>query len=155
MDTRFAHEKSRQQELADYRKMNAEKVAAVTANHVFYQKADDDPRVTRLGRLLRKTNLDELPQLFNVLKGDMSLVGPRPLRPEEFEQVSAFEQSYYWVFHVKPGMTGPWQVSGPSDLSDEERFRLDLDYVEQWSLSRDFWVLWRTVVTLLQRKGAR
>lgn len=150
----FARQKSRAEELKDYQKIDPELVKQVS-RHVFYQKADDDPRVTKFGKFLRKTNLDELPQLWNVLRGEMSLVGPRPLRDEEFQQVAQYEKNYYWVGYVKPGMTGLWQISGRSDLTDRERIQLDLDYVENWSFLRDLWIIWGTVWSAILTKGAR
>jgi len=96
-------------------------------------KIRQDPRVTRVGRLLRKYSLDELPQLWNVLRGDMSLVGPRPPLPAE---VPDYEANVHRRLLVKPGMTGLWQVSGRSDLSWEESIQLDLHYVENWSVAR-------------------
>lgn len=114
-------------------------------------KLRNDPRITRTGRLLRKTSLDELPQLFNVLKGDMSLVGPRPALESETSQYSQ------WVWrrlHVKPGITGLWQVSGRSALSWEESIRMDLQYVNNWNIRLDFAILARTVRAVLARDGA-
>jgi exopolysaccharide biosynthesis polyprenyl glycosylphosphotransferase len=110
-----------------------------------------DPRITRLGRVLRRTSIDELPQLINVVKGDMSLVGPRPALPAETSQYSE------WVWrrlHVKPGLTGLWQVSGRSALSWEESVRIDLQYVNNWNLRLDFSILARTVRAVLARNGA-
>lgn len=114
-------------------------------------KMKDDPRVTRVGRILRATSIDELPQLFNVLRGDMSLVGPRPPLPREVE---AYEQHVRRKFLVKPGITGLWQVSGRSSLSWEESVRLDLYYVENWSLTGDLQILFRTFKAVLKRDGA-
>ena len=114
-------------------------------------KIRDDPRVTRLGRTLRRWSLDELPQLINVLRGDMALVGPRPPLPEE---VAGYSDGVRRRLLVKPGMTGLWQVSGRSDLSWEESIRLDLYYVENWSLSLDAQILWRTVSAVLKSAGA-
>ena len=114
-------------------------------------KMAQDPRVTRVGRLLRQTSLDELPQLFNVLVGDMALVGPRPALESETSQYSQ------WVWrrlHVKPGITGLWQVSGRSELSWDESIRLDLMYVNNWNLRMDASILLRTVKVVLNRKGA-
>ena len=110
-----------------------------------------DPRVTGIGSILRKWSLDELPQLFNVLFGDMSLVGPRPPLPTE---VAWYDQDVARRLLVKPGMTGLWQVSGRSDLSWEDGIRLDLYYVENWSLATDVTILWKTVGAVLQRRGA-
>jgi len=114
-------------------------------------KMRDDPRVTRAGKFLRKWSLDELPQLFNVLTGDMSLVGPRPPLPKE---VAEYERDVHRRLMVKPGLTGLWQISGRSDLAWEESVRLDLRYVENWTLAMDFVILWRTVFAVLRREGA-
>jgi exopolysaccharide biosynthesis polyprenyl glycosylphosphotransferase len=114
-------------------------------------KIRQDPRVTRVGRLLRQFSLDELPQLVNVLNGSMSLVGPRPPLPEEVER---YQGDVRRRLLVKPGLTGLWQVSGRSDLSWEESVRLDLYYVENWSLGFDFAIIARTVLAVLRRRGA-
>jgi exopolysaccharide biosynthesis polyprenyl glycosylphosphotransferase len=114
-------------------------------------KLRTDPRVTRVGRLLRRYSLDELPQLFNVLVGQMSIVGPRPPLPSE---VAAWEGGVERRLLVKQGMTGLWQVSGRSDLPWEETVRLDLDYVENWSIVRDLQIIWRTVRAVLSSDGA-
>ena len=109
-------------------------------------KMRHDPRVTRVGRLLRKWSLDELPQLVNVLLGQMSLVGPRPPLPSE---VARYDGDVARRLLVKPGMTGLWQVSGRSDLSWEDGIRLDLYYVENWSLAADLTILWKTFGAVL------
>jgi exopolysaccharide biosynthesis polyprenyl glycosylphosphotransferase len=114
-------------------------------------KVRDDPRVTPVGRWLRRFSLDELPQLFNVFSGDMSLVGPRPPLPGE---VAQYPSDMRRRLVVKPGLTGLWQVSGRSDLSWEESVRLDLRYVENWSLSLDLVILLRTFHAVLKRTGA-
>jgi exopolysaccharide biosynthesis polyprenyl glycosylphosphotransferase len=114
-------------------------------------KMKDDPRVTRVGAFIRRFSLDELPQLLNVFKGEMSLVGPRPPLPAEVEQ---YEDHVHRRFLMKPGITGLWQVSGRSNLSWEDSVRLDLYYVENWSLTHDVVILWRTVKAVLQRDGA-
>jgi len=114
-------------------------------------KIREDPRVTRFGRFLRKHSLDELPQLWNIFVGDMSLVGPRP--PLQTE-VDAYERHVHRRLYIKPGLTGLWQVNGRSDLSWEESVRLDLYYVENWSLTGDFVILWRTVRVMLDSTGA-
>ncbi len=114
-------------------------------------KQHGDPRITPLGRVLRRTSIDELPQLWNVLRGDMSLVGPRPPLASE---VALYEQDVYRRLLVKPGMTGLWQVSGRSDLSWDDSVRLDLFYVENWNLVEDLKILWRTVLTVIKREGA-
>ena len=114
-------------------------------------KLRDDPRVTQVGRFLRRTSLDELPQLGNVLRGEMSLVGPRP--PLESE-VAAYEEDVHRRLLVKPGLTGLWQVSGRSDLSWEDSVRLDLYYVENWSFTSDLRILWRTLRAMRESRGA-
>jgi exopolysaccharide biosynthesis polyprenyl glycosylphosphotransferase len=114
-------------------------------------KIRNDPRVTRPGRWLRRLSLDELPQLYNVLRGQMSLVGPRPPLPEE---VAAYPDDMRRRLAVKPGMTGLWQVSGRSDLSWDEAVRLDLRYVENWSLSLDLVILLRTLAAVCRTSGA-
>jgi exopolysaccharide biosynthesis polyprenyl glycosylphosphotransferase len=110
-----------------------------------------DPRVTSVGSLLRRYSLDELPQLFNVVRGDMSLVGPRPPLTSEYEQ---YHDAVFRRLRVKPGLTGLWQVSGRADLSWEESVRLDLRYVDNWSLALDLLILWKTARAVLGRSGA-
>jgi exopolysaccharide biosynthesis polyprenyl glycosylphosphotransferase len=110
-----------------------------------------DPRVTGIGARLRKWSLDELPQLFNVLLGEMSLVGPRPALPEE---AALYADHVRRRLAVKPGVTGMWQVSGRSDLSWDETVRLDLRYVENWSLALDLQILWKTISVVFKRSGA-
>jgi exopolysaccharide biosynthesis polyprenyl glycosylphosphotransferase len=114
-------------------------------------KVADDPRVTRVGRFLRKFSIDELPQFINVLKGDMSVVGPRPLFPGDLDGSGEFGKRRLLV---KQGVTGLWQVSGRSDLSWEDSVRLDLDYVENWSMIRDLQIIAQTLRVVLKRHGA-
>ncbi len=114
-------------------------------------KMEDDPRITKPGRWLRRFSLDELPQLWNVLRGDMSLVGPRPPLPNEVAQYDAAARRR---LHVRPGMTGLWQVSGRADLSWEQAIRLDLYYVDHWSMLQDLNILWRTLGVVVLGKGA-
>ena len=114
-------------------------------------KLKNDPRITRSGAFLRKTSLDELPQLINVLKGEMSLVGPRPIVRKEVPRYEKFIKEYYSVL---PGITGVWQVSGRSDIDYPERVRMDSWYVHNWSIWLDIVMLWRTVSVVLKRKGA-
>lgn len=114
-------------------------------------KMRSDPRVTRVGRFIRRLSLDELPQLLNVLQGQMSLVGPRPALPRE---VAQYEQDVHRRLDVRPGLTGLWQVSGRSDLSWDDTVRLDLYYVDNWSLLQDLMILTRTVGAVLNSRGA-
>ncbi len=118
-----------------------------------FLKIENDPRVTPLGRWLRISSLDELPQLFNVLRGDMSLVGPRPILLCDFRKFPRGHQMRR--FAVKPGITGLWQISGRSLCTDQERMRFDLVYVDAWSRSLDVTILARTVPVVLSGKGAR
>lgn len=115
-------------------------------------KIDCDPRVTRLGTILRRTSADELPQLLNVLRGQMALVGPRPCLEWEKEM---FPPKYAGRFDVRPGLTGLWQVSGRSTMGTLEMLELDLTYVRSWSFWTDLTILVRTVPTLLRGHGAR
>ena len=140
--------------------VNAEKLKAslrdanaadTSAGNSILFKMEDDPRITPVGKVLRKLSLDELPQLFNVLKGDMSLVGPRPPLPSE---VAQYESKVLGKFRVKPGITGLWQVSGRSNLSWDESVELDLHYANNVSVALDAWILWRTIPALLRQEGA-
>lgn len=118
-------------------------------------KMRSDPRVTRIGKFLRRTSLDELPQLFNVVKGEMSLVGPRPLQLRDCVLLEELDRAgYAQRLTVPPGVTGPWQVGGRSDVDCHGMLRLDLDYVERWSLGLDLRILCRTVVVVLAGRGA-
>lgn len=114
-------------------------------------KLKNDPRITKSGAFLRKTSLDELPQIFNVLKGEMSLVGPRPIIRDEMQRYGEYIDDYLMV---KPGITGMWQVSGRSDTGYKERVQLDSWYVRNWSVWLDVMLLWRTMKIVVQRKGA-
>ena len=116
-----------------------------------YHKLRDDPRVTRVGRFLRKTSLDELPQLWNVLRGEMSLVGPRPYLPRESEEIGITQSE---ILRVPPGITGPWQVSGRNRAFFSERVQMDACYVRDWSMWLDILLLIRTVKTLLFDRAA-
>ena len=117
----------------------------------FKLPAGEDPRITRVGRFLRRTSLDELPQLFNVMRGEMSLVGPRPIVPEE---VSVYGPHAADFLSALPGITGRWQVSGRSKVGYPQRAGIELDYVHQWSLLEDIRILLRTVPAVLRREGA-
>jgi len=114
-------------------------------------KLKNDPRVTRVGQFLRKTSLDELPQLINVLKGEMSLVGPRPIIMDE---VAKYGDFYQYFTAVRPGITGLWQVSGRNDISYDERVQLDVWYVRNWSIQLDIEILIKTAIVVFSRKGS-
>lgn len=106
-------------------------------------KMKDDPRVTRIGRFIRKHSLDELPQFFNVLKGDMSLVGPRPPLPSEVKEYSDYDRQRLYVI---PGCTGLWQATKRNGVGFNEMVKLDLEYIQRASLSYDFWIIWKTIL---------
>ncbi len=115
------------------------------------QKLRHDPRVTPVGRFLRRTSLDELPQLLNVLRGEMSLVGPRPIIADE---IARYEDSIAYYYETRPGLTGLWQVSGRSETSFQQRVRLDTSYVRNWTIWHDLIILLKTVTVVLGRRGA-
>lgn len=135
---------------AEQRLDELEALDRAVGNTVLF-KMRDDPRVTGIGRVMRRFSLDEVPQLFNVVAGQMSLVGPRPPLGREVEH---YDPHVHRRFLVKPGMTGLWQVSGRSDLSWEDSVRLDLFYVENWSITGDLLLLWRTARAVAASKGA-
>jgi lipopolysaccharide/colanic/teichoic acid biosynthesis glycosyltransferase len=115
-------------------------------------KLSRDPRVTAVGRFLRRTSLDELPQLWNVLRGEMSLVGPRPPLPSE---VALYDEHHYSRFDMKPGITGPWQVNGRNRVTDfDEVIRLETAYLRRWMIWKDFAILLRTIPVVLRMDGA-
>jgi lipopolysaccharide/colanic/teichoic acid biosynthesis glycosyltransferase len=114
-------------------------------------KLKDDPRLTRLGSFLRRSSLDELPQLFNVMKGEMSLVGPRMKTPAEVEKYGRHKEV---LLSVKPGITGYWQVQGRQTVDYDERIRMDMHYIENWSLMLDLKILLKTPLKVLQKEGA-
>lgn len=116
-------------------------------------KMEDDPRITKVGKFIRKTSIDETPQFFNILLGDMSLVGTRPPTVDEFEQYNGY---YRRRMSITPGLTGMWQVSGRSDIQDfEEIVKLDLEYIDNWNLALDIKILFKTVFAVLGRKGSK
>lgn len=138
--------------------MDAEEI--LKRNHELYQKymdsnyklePEEDPRITRFGRFMRRSSIDELPQLINVLKGDMSLVGPRPIVEEELKEYKHRRDA---LLSVKPGMTGYWQVCGRSNVGYPERVELELYYVYHQSLSMDIQILMKTIFIVIKKKGA-
>ena len=130
--------------------MEANEADSSAGNSIMFKMAND-PRITRIGSFLRKTSIDELPQLFNVLRGDMSLVGPRPPLPSE---VAQYEPRVMGKFAVRPGITGLWQISGRSNLSWDETVHLDLSYAQHRSLTLDAWIMLQTIPALLRHEGA-
>jgi len=122
-------------------------------------KLEDDPRITKIGKFLRKTSVDELPQLVNVLKGEMSLVGPRAYYPDELEtQTQRFPRTKQYIstlLAVKPGITGPWQVSGRSKIDFEQRVRMDASYAIKRSLMYDLRIMFRTIPAVFKGEGAQ
>jgi lipopolysaccharide/colanic/teichoic acid biosynthesis glycosyltransferase len=135
----------------DYIKGNHEKINQGNADQPLY-KNKSDPRITKFGQFIRKTSIDELPQFFNVLKGDMSLVGPRPPLPYEAEKYKAWHLSR--ILEMKPGITGLWQVEGRSKTEWDDSVRLDIRYIQNWSFIYDLTILFRTVKIVLKGSGA-
>jgi exopolysaccharide biosynthesis polyprenyl glycosylphosphotransferase len=133
-----------------FRTMRQDLPAGADTTVAFF-KIDQDPRITRVGHLLRKWSLDELPQLWNVIRGEMSLVGPRPLPTE---QVAANLELLGPRHEVPAGMTGWWQINGRSDVAPAQAVRLDAFYIENWSLTFDFYITLKTMATVVERKGA-
>jgi len=118
-------------------------------------KLRDDPRITPLGRFLRRSSLDELPQLINVLRGEMSLVGPRPLQLRDSDKLQALDpEGYACRLKVMPGLTGPWQVGGRSEVDYSHMVKLDRDYAQNWSLIGDLWIIMKTFLVVLLGRGA-
>ena len=116
-----------------------------------YKKLQDDPRVTKVGKFLRKTSIDEIPQFINVLLGNMSLVGPRPYLPREFDELGDY---YNCIIKYKPGITGLWQVSGRSNVTFEERLDLDIIYHKKYSITLDIKILFNTLKNVVCKEGA-
>ena len=114
-------------------------------------KLDNDPRITKLGHFLRKTSLDELPQLFNILKGDMSIVGPRPIVEGEIERYGKYSKK---LFSVMPGLTGYWQANGRSDTTYEERVAMDMYYIDNRSTVLDIKIIFKTFISVIKKEGA-
>ena len=116
-----------------------------------YKKVQNDDRITKCGKFLRSTSLDEFPQFINVLKGDMSLVGPRPYLPREKEDMG---EGYFYIIRVKPGITGPWQVRGRSKLKFIYRLKLDEEYIQKMTISRDLKIMLQTLAKVVKKDGA-
>jgi exopolysaccharide biosynthesis polyprenyl glycosylphosphotransferase len=138
--------------VADAEKRRSEVVSSSIYSDPRLFKVVGDPRITRIGAWLRRTSLDEIPQLFNVLRGEMSLVGPRPPLPDE---VALYEEHHFCRFDMKPGITGPWQVAGRNRITDfEEVVQLESAYIRSWSIVKDLRILFRTVPAVLRMDGA-
>ena len=126
---------------------------ALALEYKINKKLVNDPRITKVGKFIRKTSLDELPQFFNISKGDMSLVGTRPPTVDEFKMYESYHKRR---LSMKPGLTGMWQVSGRSDIEDfEEVVRLDLEYIDNWSIGLDIKIILKTIGVIFKHKGAR
>jgi len=117
-----------------------------------YHKYKNDPRITKVGRFLRKSSLDELPQIINIIKGEMNLIGPRPYMLNEIKKLG---DDLNLIARVKPGITGLWQVSGRNDLTFDKRRKLDVWYIQNWSLWMDIIIFIKTIKVVFQRKGAK
>ena len=135
--------------LKEYLSKNPDEIAY----YKIYHKYQNDPRITRIGKILRATSLDEFPQFFNILRGDMNLIGPRPYMLNEQEKIGKSNENI--ILEVKPGITGLWQVSGRNNLSFEERVKLDKWYIQNWSLWMDFVIFMKTIKVVLGKVGAR
>lgn len=135
------------EKLTEYLKENEE----AKKEYAIYKKLQDDPRVTKVGKFLRKTSLDEFPQFINVLLGNMSLVGPRPYLPRELEEIGDY---YNCIINYKPGITGLWQVSGRSNVTFDERLDLDIIYHKKYSVLQDIKILFNTLKNVVKKEGA-
>lgn len=135
----------------EYLKNYLEENEEARLEYTKYKKLKEDPRVTDIGKVLRRTSLDEFPQFINVLKGDMSLVGPRPYLPREKEDMLGY---YDYIIKCQPGITGPWQVSGRNDVDFETRLKADYEYYHNRSLSNDTSILFKTVGIVTNKRGA-
>jgi undecaprenyl-phosphate galactose phosphotransferase len=145
MDAKYGH----QDAAKDFREMNREDLVKEYEKN---RKVENDPRITKFGRLLRAWSLDELPQIFNVIKGDLSLVGPRPILPQEAKMAHGRTALLH---SVKSGVTGIWQVSGRSELSFDERIELELFYAQNWTFWLDIKILFKTIGVVIRKTGAK
>ena len=133
--------------LKEYLEQNQEARIEFEENH----KLKDDPRITKLGKFIRKTSIDELPQFINVLKGDMSLIGPRPIVDGEIEKYGENKEKF---LSVKPGLTGYWAANGRSDITYEERMKMELYYVDNISFKLDIQIFFKTIISVMKKEGA-
>ena len=113
--------------------------------------SNDDPRLTRCGRILRKWSIDEFPQFINVIRVDMNLVGPRPIVPKEIERYDGIENKF---LSIKPGITGVWQINGRSQVDYSTRRAMDMHYIDHRTLKYDLWILWQTIFAVISKRGA-
>lgn len=116
-----------------------------------YKKLENDPRITKVGRFLRKTSLDEFPQFINVLKGEMTLVGPRPYLPQEKEEMNGY---FKYITSLRPGLTGLWQISGRSEVSFIDRLEMDMNYYQSRALKNDIKIIGKTIEKVIKKEGA-
>jgi len=135
---------------AEHRLVSDPELRARYVRHGYKLPLREDPRITQLGAFLRRTSIDELPQLWNVVRGEMSLVGPRPVLTEELEEYGPYATAYRMA---KPGLTGPWQVAGRDAVRFPYRARIDADYIDQWSLTGDAVILAKTLPAVLKARG--
>lgn len=136
-----------EEKLKEYLEENEE----ARKEYKIYKKLKDDPRITKIGKFLRKTSLDEMPQLLNLLTGEMSLIGPRPYLPSEREDMGEY---YNIIIKSKPGITGLWQISGRSNTTFDERLDYDIKYYKDYSLKTDFKILYKTFENVIKKEGA-
>lgn len=135
----------------DILKKHIEDQTEIGKEYLEHKKIKEDPRITRIGKFLRATSLDEFPQFFNVIKGQMSLVGPRPYLPMEKEDMGEY---YDYIVQMKPGVTGPWQVAGRNDIEFSERLEIDKEYCDRRGNRRDITILFKTIAKVVKKEGA-
>lgn len=135
----------------DILKKHIEEETDIGKEYLEHKKIKNDPRITKVGRFLRATSLDEFPQFINVIKGQMSLVGPRPYLPREKEDMGEY---YEYIVKMKPGVTGPWQVAGRNNLEFEDRLELDREYYDRLGNRRDIRIIFKTIMKVVRKEGA-
>lgn len=135
----------------DILKRHIEEQTDIGKEYIEHKKIKNDPRITKIGRFLRATSLDEFPQFINVIKGEMSLVGPRPYLPIEKEDMGEY---YDYIVQMKPGVTGPWQVAGRNNLDFDDRLKLDKEYCDKRGNRRDIKILFKTIAKVVKKEGA-
>lgn len=135
----------------DILKKHIEEQTEIGKEYLEHKKIKNDPRITKVGKFLRATSLDEFPQFINVIKGQMSLVGPRPYLPREKEDMGEY---YEYIVKMKPGVTGPWQVAGRNNLEFEDRLELDREYYDRLGNRRDIRIIFKTIMKVVRKEGA-